>query len=253
MSEAPRRGIRSVEIAAQVLRALAGSPVAMPLSDLARVAGMTPSKVHRYLGSLINAGLVVQGPATARYDLGPFALDMGVAAIARRDPVNAAADALRGLALETGATAMLSVWSSQGATVVRWERAAGFLVTSLGLGSVLPLSGSATGNVFLAWLPHRLTAPMLEREGVLSAAAAEEAAARTRTRGYAAADGSFIPGLAAIAAPVLNWQGEADAAITLMAATATGHDLDAALPRLLATCRRLSRGSDRAAPFPSGA
>ena len=45
------------------------------------------------------------------------------------------------------------LWSSQGATVVRWERAAGFLVTSLGLGSVLPLLGSATGNVFLAWNP----------------------------------------------------------------------------------------------------
>jgi DNA-binding IclR family transcriptional regulator len=253
MTESPRRGIHSVEIAARVLRALSGSPVAMPLSELARTAGMAPSKVHRYLGSLINAGLVVQDAATARYDLGPFALEMGVAAIARRDPVNTAADALRVLALDTGATAMLSVWGSQGATVVRWERAAGFLVTSLGLGSVLPLSGSATGNVFLAWLPRQLTAAALEREGVLSAAAAEEIATRTRARGYAVADGSFVPGLAAVAAPILNWQGETDAVITLMAATAARLDLNLALPRLLEACRRLSRGSDRAPTFPSGA
>jgi DNA-binding IclR family transcriptional regulator len=38
----------------------------------------------------------------------------------------------------------------------------------------------------------------------------------TRTRGFASVDGRFIPGLNAISAPVLNWQGEVEAAVTLV-------------------------------------
>lgn len=252
MDDVPRRGIHSVETAARVLRVLSESPAAMTLSDLARGADMPASKVHRYLGSLVNSGLVAQDAATGRYDLGPFALEMGVSALARHDPVNSAADSLRGLAAETGATAMLSVWGPHGATVVRWERAEEFLVTALGLGSVLPLIGSATGNVFLAYLPERLTRSMLEAElaGASGMAAPPSVIVeRTRAGGHASADGSFIPGLAAVAAPVLNWQGEAEAVVTLLTPVAAAARLQAALPRLLETCRRLSRGSDRVTGF----
>ena len=46
-------------------------------------------------------------------------------------------------------SSLLSVLGNEGATVIRWERAASPAVTSVGLGTTLPLLKSATGRVLL--------------------------------------------------------------------------------------------------------
>jgi DNA-binding IclR family transcriptional regulator len=62
-----------------------------------------------------------------------------------------------------------------------------------------------------------------------------------RVHGYASVHGDFIPGLVAIAAPILDWQEEAQAAITLI-----GTDVAATEPQsdpvlhLIAYCRQRS-------------
>ena len=154
----PTGGIQSLDAALRLLKQLAarGGPVA--LSELAREAEMPVSKAHRYLASFVAAGLVQQTARSGKYDLGPEALQLGIAAMVRRDYVNLAADRLPDLVAETGQTALLCVWGSFGPTVVRWERSANFIVTSLGLGSTLPLQGSATGRVFLGFAPPQITA-----------------------------------------------------------------------------------------------
>lgn len=202
-------GIQSLDAALRLLAAMAERPGAVALSDLARDLGMPPSKAHRYLASFQHAGLVVQAGRSGKYDLGPGAIRLGLAALARHDFVNRTADALPDLVAQTGLTALLSVWGSQGPTVVRWERAAVPTVTSMGLGTVLPLMASATGRAFLAWGPP---APM---QGML-AEGAEGLAESLRSAGYASVDGRFIPGLVAIAAPILDWQGQAQAVVTLI-------------------------------------
>ena len=135
--------------------------------------------------------------------------------MARLQLVNRAADLMPALVTASGATALLAVWSNAGPVIVRWERAARYAVTSLGLGSVLPLTRSATGHVFLALLPARLTAPVLALEPQAAPAPAALAAA-VRRAGHATVDGRLIPGLVAASVPVLNWQDEAEAAITLI-------------------------------------
>ena len=67
MSEAPsvrRRGIQSVEIGMRVLTALASLPGPAALSAVAQAAGLSASQTHRYLSSLITAGLARQQAAT---------------------------------------------------------------------------------------------------------------------------------------------------------------------------------------------
>ncbi|MCC5968649.1 MAG: IclR family transcriptional regulator [Pararhodobacter sp.] len=201
----------------------------LSLSEIGRACSMPPSKVHRYLASFVGAGLVKQQGRSGRYDLGPAALQLGLAALARHSFVNAAADGLSDLSGETGMTALLSVWANQGATVVRWERGITPTDMSMGLGTTLPLLNSATGRVFLAWGAPRAVAPVRDaqfeqfarRSGQsvdpdhtsTSIAAIVES---IRADGYASVVGRYIPGLVAIAAPVLDWQGEAQAAITLV-------------------------------------
>lgn len=241
------RGIQSVDQAMELLRILAAAPGALPLGTLSAAAGMPPSKAHRYLASFVAAGLAVQRRRSGEYDLGPLALDLGLAAMARLQLVNRAADLMPALVTATGATALLAVWSTTGPVIVRWERAARYAVTALGLGSVLPLTRSATGHVFLAWLPAPLTAPLLELEALPPAAAAA-IAEPVRRNGFATVDGRLIPGLFAASVPVLNWQSEAEAAITLIGTQA---DLvepgGTALTALLRAGAAASVGHDMAA------
>lgn len=229
MTERVAGGIQSLDAALSLLKILAASRTAMTLTDLARAADMPATKAHRYLASFAAAGFVEQRERSGRYDLGPASLSIGVSAMVRNDGVNRAADALPQLVEETGLTALLSIWGDHGPTIVRWERAAAFFITSLGLGTTTPLLNSATGRVFLAFLPRPVLRDMLAREVALAkkrpdafrdtrtdARGLEDLARRTRDDGYASVDGRFIPGLAAIAAPVLDWQGEAAFAVTLI-------------------------------------
>ncbi|SDR35580.1 transcriptional regulator, IclR family [Rhizobiales bacterium GAS113] len=226
--EATRGGIQSLDMALQVLQALARMPQPATLSELARRCDMPPSKVHRYLASFINAGLVGQRHRSGRYELGRGAVELGIAAMGRLDIVNSAADRLEEIVDATGAAVLLAVWGNQGPVVVRWHRHASFVVTSLGLGTTLPLLNSATGRIFMAFGERRMMAARIEEEVARAAKlklswpdltpklrSVEALCAKLRQAGYAAVDGRFIPGLNAISAPVLNWQGEAEAAITI--------------------------------------
>ena len=60
------------------------------LKVVAASAGMSAAKAHRYLVSFQRLGLVTQDPRTARYDLGPAALKLGLASLTRLDGVRMA-------------------------------------------------------------------------------------------------------------------------------------------------------------------
>lgn len=235
-------GIQSLDSALMVLGALARAGGPVTLTQLAKDVGMPASKVHRYLASFAHAGMVQQAGPSGKYDLGPAAASLGLAAIGRMDFVNRTADALPDLCAETGLTALLSVWSDTGPTIVRWERAAGFIVTTLGLGTTMPVLTSATGRVFLSYAPETVVKQRLAAEVAANPALDPNKINETvKTAGYAHVSGDLIPGLAAISAPVLNWQSEAEAAVTLIgtdaAITAPDHP---AVATLLEFCARLS-------------
>ena len=261
-SEEERRGVQSIEIGVPLLTALVEAGRPMALKDLSAAADMAPSKAHRYVASFVRCGLIAQNEATGQYTLGHSALQLGLSALSQIDLVDHAAAGLEDLSSTTGVTSLLSVWGPQGPVVVRWRRARQLLVTSLSLGSLLPVTRSATGHVFLAFLPREFTAEQVESER-----RADEADSSTRpltdqqidqmigsVRGsmLAWADGSFIPGLRAIAAPVLDAQGEAAAVITLIGTdpylTNPHHE---AAQALIETCRSVSlngfRGASEAA------
>ena len=208
------RGVQSVEVSVALLRALARHGGPMALGDLAQVADMAPAKVHRYLASFADTGMVRQRKS-GKYDLGPLAAEIGIAAVARIDPVNRAADGLSSLVEETGLSATLSVWGTHGPTVIRWEKAATALVTTLGAGSVLPVTRSATGRVFLAHLPPRLLEALVRGEGT-TLADLDGLRKQIIRDGFAIADQEFIPGLFALSCAVFDIQREPAAVVTLV-------------------------------------
>src|SRR3546814_13316605 len=85
-----RRSIQSVETGFPLLAALVEADTPLTLRDLASRAGMTSAKAHPYLVSFTRVGLVQQDDSTGQYELGPFALQMGLVSLQRLDPARVA-------------------------------------------------------------------------------------------------------------------------------------------------------------------
>lgn len=223
---AARAGIQSVEVAARLLEALSKSPSALALSDLAARAGMPMSKAHRYLVSLVRCRLVSQDADTGRYDLGTLSLGMGLTALGRIDAVRIATEALPALRDRVDETAVLAVWGEHGATVIRFEESVHPVRMNVRVGSVLPFAHSAIGQIFAAYLPETVVADALAREvaggpganrrGAFDRRRFDRIRAEVRRRGLNRNVGTFIPGVSAMAAPVLSHQDQITAVIGVL-------------------------------------
>ena len=215
-----RAGVQSVEVAARLLDALAAASGALTLKDLAAKARMSASKAHRYLVSLARTGLVEQD-TTGRYDLGIRALSVGLAALGRIDAVRIATDELQRLSDDAGATAVLAVWGEHGATVVRFQENANPVRMNVRVGSTLPVTQSAIGQVFAAFLPHDAWAAIADAEWdrfgergepEVFAALLENVRVRRINRNI----GVYIPGVSAFAAPLFDAQERIAAVIGIL-------------------------------------
>ena len=163
---APRRqrGIQSIEVGMRVLQALTEQRRALPLKDLARLADMPPAKAHPYLVSFMATGLVKQHPLTGHYELGPAALQMGLAALQQLDPLTEASQEAAQLAARSDLSIALAVWGQLGPTVVRLDEPRYPLHVNLRVGTVMSLFNTITGRVFAAYLPEKMVRTMLEDE-----------------------------------------------------------------------------------------
>lgn len=212
-----KHGVQSLEIGMGILRTMVNGHRSMMLKDIAAAADMPASKAHRYLVSLIRAGLVEQDPLTSRYDLGPFALNIGLVAIDRLDRVRLGLTAIAQLRDAINETTALAVWSDNGPVIVRWERPRRPITVNVVTGTALDLLTSASGRVFAAWLPRETVAPIIERElksldlppGLSSRADVDALLAGIRRNGVASVSGyHLVPGVEAVAAPVFNFKNE---------------------------------------------
>lgn len=217
--EKARAGIQSIEVGFRLLEVLTREPRAMMLRDLARLAGMSPAKAHRYLVSFQRLGIVAQDRVTGRYELGGFALQMGLARLARVDGVKLAHIALAELRERLDTTLGIAVWGNHGPTIVHWTEASRPAKASLRLGDVMPLLSSATGLLFAAYLPRGKTHALIERElaeaarsphgsGPRTAQEVEKLLADVRMHGAARVEGMLLPTIDAFCMPVFDAAGE---------------------------------------------
>jgi len=211
----PQAGVNSVEIAGVLLRTLSETADSARLADLVRATGMPSAKIHRYLVSLIRAGLVEQDPGSSRYDLGPLALRAGIVALSRSDTLKRAERTLGTIVEQTGETAAAAVWGTHGPTLVRLVEARHELASSVPLGHVCALTFSAVGLVYCAFADPERIAPLAERELAQSRAVGRPGAPRNRAeldrlvadvraRGFATIAYGGDGGLAAVSAPVFD-------------------------------------------------
>ena len=242
-----RVGIQSVEVAARLIEAMSSAAGPLPLKELAEAAGMPASKAHRYMVSLCRTGIAEQDPATGKYDFGSKTLAIGLAALGRIDVIDIATRTMRDLSDRTGATAVLAVWGEHGPTVVRFEENAHPVRMNVRVGSTLSVGRSAIGQTFGAYLPSNVTRPLLSAERELTGAAPgdsrlEDVFGDVRSGAFNRNVGAYVPGVAAMAAPIFDAQNRLVAVLGLL-----GHEVSLDTSRtgepareLVATARAVS-------------
>lgn len=220
-----RQGIQSIEVGFRLLTVLAATNRPMMLRDIAKGAGMPAAKAHRYMVSFLRIGIVEQDASSGRYDLGAYALELGLSGLGRLDPVRLSGPILDALCEEIQETVALAVWGNQGATIVRIVDAGGPITITLRPGTILPLYNSATGRAFAAFYRSPFLKKMLENElkdvSEISKTAIttvrrqlEKNLTEIRSHGISRASGSLTPGINGFSAPVYDHTGSMVAAIT---------------------------------------
>jgi DNA-binding IclR family transcriptional regulator len=224
LKKAPQ-GIASVEIGAQILRAMAAAPSAQPLKSIAASAGMPASKAYRYLVSFQRAGLVTQDPQSGWYDLGPLSLGLGFAALNRVDVVRLAASSLEQARDAVAETVALFIWGPAGPTVIRLAESSHPVQMTMRVGSVTPFLASAAGRLFAAYLPEATIAPLIEAELAQCGPGEDHRLPRSwldvqallsevRARRLARVTGEFLAGVSALGAPIFDQHGQLKAVVT---------------------------------------
>lgn len=213
-----RAGIQSVEVGFGLLQVLGQAPGPLMLRDLAREAGMSAAKAHRYLVSFQRLQLVVQDAASTRYDLGPAALKLGLASLSRLDAVKLARERIGALMEQMGHTLALAVWGNHGPTIVHWEESPQAVTVNLRLGDVMPLLSSATGRCFAAYVSKEAVTPLVKDEIAraqnqgrsdvpTTLAQARELLDEVRRRGLSRVVDTLLPGIVGFCAPVFDADG----------------------------------------------
>lgn len=239
-----RRGIQSVEIGLHVLQAVSALGAPSTLSAISQACDMAAPQVHRYLQSLIASGMARQDPHSGRYDLGPAALKLGLAALARTDAFKLVDGILSEFAVRTDQTILIAALGPLGPTIVRWYSGTQRVITSLTVGSVLSMVHSATGRSFSAFTPAAEAQALIAKElrrSRMTKGELDRLCETIRREGRAHVSGSVIPGLNATAFPIFDLQGRPILSATLLWPAALEESgQGAATEELAGLCRDIS-------------
>jgi DNA-binding IclR family transcriptional regulator len=223
------RGIQSIEIGCRLLGALSRAGGPLGLSSLAKSCAMSPSKARRYLISFARAGLIEQDVTSGHYDLGEFALRLGLVAQSRSDVVRLSRTVLLDLRDRLRETVAIVVWVGGRPTVVHIEESDRSIIRVVApVGSALALLTTAGGMIFAAYLPPSVSGPLIEQElrenargprqanVVRTKREAEALLSGIRRRGLARAHPVVATSICTLAAPVFDAGGAITAALVAL-------------------------------------
>jgi DNA-binding IclR family transcriptional regulator len=217
---APAGGIQSLTTALDLLECLAGEPE-LGVAELGRRLGIAKSSAHRIVTTLAAKGYVQRVPATRGWRLGIRLHELGELVASRSQLRDHALPLLETLRAQTGETVHLAV--PEGAQMFYVERLESYhgLRFSSRVARVRPIYLTSSGKAVAAFNPAVAEAalaagfvPRTQRT-IRTKEQFLRCLAETRERGYAFSVEEDEPGLASVAAPVLDHTGIARAAISV--------------------------------------
>lgn len=220
MAEEGSAGVRSVQLAIDVLEAVAFSEEELGVTQIAERLHVTKGSVHRHLHTLVERGYLAQNPSTSRYRIGPRSRLLTRIA-PETDLVALAEEPMRALRDAVGHTVVLSEMTPRGALVVAKMTGTSSIEIGVRSGSELPFHATAQGKVMLAFAPkpfqERVLSQRLEtltEKTVTSRVQMEKDLIEIARHGYCSAPEEAMLGISAVAAPVVD---DRDACIASLA------------------------------------
>jgi DNA-binding IclR family transcriptional regulator len=221
-----RRGtIQSVDRAARILKALAGGPRRLGVSELAERLGMTRPTVHGLLQTLQAHGFVEQDRESDKYQLGAGLLQLGNSYLDLNELRGRSIVHAERLAGTTQSAVRVGVLHGRSVVVVHHVFRPDTTFQVLEVGAQLPVHASALGKAILAYggdemiddleaepLP-RLTARTLTPRGL------REELADVRERGFARERDEAVLGESSVAAAIFDHAGLAVGSIGIVGDT----------------------------------
>lgn len=232
------RGAQTVDRAVRILEVFRADRPALAAGEIAEAVKLTAPTTHRLLRALQNHGLVVLDNETHRYSLGSGVLRLASVMLNRDDIVEITQPGLQKLRMLTGETVSLH-WRVNDHRVCLLEYVSNEPIRmASGIGNNYPLVAGAAGKAILAFLQERdvdrvLSGPPNGR--TIDGDSLRRELDHVRRTGYATSISETVPGASAIAAPLLNSQGEAIAAVNITGPSdrLTRERMEEALPHLL--------------------
>ena len=239
----PGTGAQAVDRAASLLVRVLTATEPMTFPELVQASGLPKSTVSRLLSSLERNRLI------GRTASGEIVAGDVVASFARRHDgqdylISKVRPTLERLAAATGETINLAVSAGSGVVQIDQVDSRYMLGAANWVNREVPFHASALGKVLLAHgtpLPVGRLVKLTERTRT-TRPALDADLRRCHETGYAVADGELEPGLVAIAAPLLDADGLAVAAISVSGPSSrlTAHQIERIGRTLADECVRLS-------------
>ena len=219
--------------------------------ELAARFELPPSTCYRYLKSLHGAGLLAR-VGSGSYMVGPRVLALDRTA-RLSDPVySVGSPIVATLSRRTGFSALLSVLYSDSVMCVQQVATDDAPAGLFGRGQQRPLVAGATANIILAHLqPHQLRSVFnKQRERIAAAGLGQDwetlraKLATIREAGYSFSLGEYRSGIAGLAAPLFNREGEVLGSIALATSTKSPQleAFKSLAPKVIKAAAEISRG-----------
>jgi IclR family KDG regulon transcriptional repressor len=202
----------SVIKAFEVLKLIASAKEGMGISEIARELDMAKSTVHGMACALEELGAVRRDPVTKRYTLGFTLFELGKTAYSQIDLKDLARPVMEGLMEKTQTSVFLGVLNWDHVTILDIVEPRTDLKITSPIGTTIPLLAGAAGKVFLAMMEEEQALKAIRSKGLTRYTANSvtdpdryvEEIRSVRAQGFATDDEEYIPGVRAVAAPIVG-------------------------------------------------
>ena len=251
--------IRAVERALDVLLCFSRQTPELSMTQIAEQIGIHKSTVHRLLGTLERRRFVERDPITGVYHLGIRLLQMAYLTLEQNDLRRIAAPFLRQLWEKHQETIHLAVLDDVDVVFVDVIESQQRVKLAAAIGQRLPACATASGKAILACMPDELVWHIVKRglpryteHTLVTPEAFFEDLSRVRERGFAFDQQELEEGVHAVAAAVLDSNGQPMAAVAIAgpAYRLSRERLIEFGPSVLASARDITKELGMAVPLP---
>lgn len=210
VTKANKNGVQSLEIGLSILDILIDRSSPMMLKDIAQAMQMHPAKCHRYLVSLIRKNYAQQ-LNDGRYGLGDRVNAIGHTGFNQNNIVERLTQVANEIKDTLSCAVQIAKWFNEGPIIIQSVEPDSAISIITRIGSRMPLTTSATGQLFASYQPDTFIKPLViaEWDTKEKAIIAEkwqhfkQLQTKIRTQGYATVTGDMLMGINAITIPVI--------------------------------------------------